>query len=249
MPTVLVALATYNEIESLPPLAAEIHAVLPAAEVLVVDDHSPDGTGRWCDEFARQNLWLHCLHRRGKLGLGSATYDAFRHAIAAGYELVIVMDADGSHPTRYLPDLVRLAERVDVAIGSRYCADGRIEGWPWRRHLASRLVNWASRWLLRLPLRDCSGSFRAYRTARLRELDFDAMLSTGYAYLEEILWRLKHQGATFGETPIVFVERRAGKSKINWREAAAAVRLLLTLGWREHFPRGTDTHVRPSSLP
>ncbi|MEX2169717.1 MAG: polyprenol monophosphomannose synthase [Pirellulales bacterium] len=237
MPTVLVALATYNEIESLPPLIEQIHVALPAADVLVVDDNSPDGTGQWCDQFGAQNPWLGCIHRKGKLGLGSATYAAFRHAISVNYELVIVMDADGSHPPHHLTELVELAENVDVAIGSRYCAGGRIEGWPWRRHVASRLVNFASRWLLRLPVRDCSGSFRAYRTSKLRELDFDAMLATGYAYLEEILWRLKYSGATFGETPIVFVERRAGQSKINWREAAAAVRLLLRIGWREHWGR------------
>lgn len=234
MPKVLVALATYNEIESLPPLVDQIHAVLPEADVLVVDDNSPDGTGHWCDEFAAHHAWLYCLHRSGKFGLGSATYAAFRHAIAADYDVVVVMDADGSHPPRYLPALVGISERVDVAIGSRYCPGGAIIGWPWRRHLASRLINRASRILLRLSVQDCSGSYRAYRVAKLRELDFDAMRATGYAYLEEILWELKHKDATLGETPIEFVERRAGKSKINWREAVSAAWLISKLGWREH---------------
>jgi dolichol-phosphate mannosyltransferase len=241
MPSVLVALATYNEIETLPSLVAEIHSAVPDADVLVVDDNSPDGTGRWCDQFAEQNRWMRCIHRPGKLGLGSATVAAFRHAIDDGYDVVVVLDADGSHPPRYLPDLVQATEQADVAIGSRYCAGGRIDGWPWRRHIASRLVNWASRVLLRLPVRDCSGSFRAYRTTKLRAVNFDAMLATGYAYLEEILWRLKHCGATFAEKPITFVERRAGQSKINWREAAAAIGLLLRLGWREYTHRGTAT--------
>jgi dolichol-phosphate mannosyltransferase len=244
MPSILVALATYNEIESLPSLVEEIHAALPSADVLVVDDNSPDGTGRWCDQFAERHAWFGCIHRSGKLGLGSATYAAFRHAIDHAYDVAVVMDADGSHPPESLPVLAQLADRVDVAIGSRYCAGGRIVGWPWRRHVASRLVNWASRMLLRLPVRDCSGSYRAYRTAKLRELNFDAMLATGYAYLEEILWRLKQRGATFAEAPITFVDRRAGQSKINWRETTAAVRLLVRLGWREFFGGGTDTPVR-----
>lgn len=234
MPRVLIALATYNEIESLPELVSDIHGALPDADVIVVDDNSPDGTGKWCNEFALHHAWFSCLHRSGKLGLGSATYAAFRHAIAAGYEIVVVMDADGSHPPRFLPDLVRLTERVDVAVGSRYCEGGRIEGWPWRRHLASQLVNRASRVLLRLPIQDCSGSFRAYRTAKLRELDFDTMVASGYAYLEEVLWRLKNAGATFGEVPIAFLDRQSGKSKSNWREAVAAARLLVRLGWREY---------------
>jgi dolichol-phosphate mannosyltransferase len=237
MPQVLVALATYNEIESLPPLVEQIHTVLPTADVLVVDDNSPDGTGRWCDEFAVDHTWLSCLRRGSKLGLGSATYAAFCHALAADYDVVVVMDADGSHPPQFLPGLLSLSDRVDVAIGSRYCPGGSIVGWPWRRHVASRLVNCASRVLLRLPVRDCSGSFRAYRVTKLRELHFDAMLATGYAYLEEILWRLKRAGATFGETPIEFVDRRAGKSKINWREAVSAVRVLVKLGWWEHISR------------
>lgn len=238
MPKVLVALATYNEIESLPPLVDEIHSVLPTANIVVVDDNSPDGTGRWCDEYATKVSWLTCIHRSGKLGLGSATYAAFQHAIERDYDLVVVMDADGSHPPRFLPDLLELADRVDVGIGSRYCEGGRIVGWPWRRHLASRLVNRASRFLLRLPVRDCSGSFRVYRTTKLRELDFDSMLATGYAYLEEILWRLKRTGATLGETPIEFVERRAGKSKIHLGEALSALNLLIRLGWCERTGGG-----------
>jgi len=234
---VLVALATYNEIESLPPLVEQIHAALPEAVVLVVDDNSPDGTGQWCSDFATHHPWLKLLQRNGKYGLGSATYAAFYGAIAGSFDLVVVMDADGSHPPRFLPDLVELAKRVDVAIGSRYCPGGVIIGWPWRRHVASRLINSASRILLRLPIRDCSGSFRAYRVTKLRELDFNAMRATGYAYLEEILWKLKRNDATFGETPIEFVERRAGKSKINWREAVSAAVLIARLGWHEHVTR------------
>lgn len=233
MSRVLVAIATYNERENLPSLVDAVEAALPAADVLVVDDNSPDGTGRWADDRAAEDPRVRVIHRAGKLGLGSATFEAMRLAIAEGYDAVCTLDADWSHPPERLPDLVGLLERVDVAIGSRYVAGGRIEGWPWRRHVASRVVNLAARVLLRLSTRDCSGAFRAYRVEKLRELDFDAMRGSGYAYLEEILWRLKQRGTTFGEVPITFTERRAGASKINRSEALQAVHLLLRFGATE----------------
>jgi len=235
MPRTLVAIATYNEIENLPSLVEAVEQTLPDADVLVVDDNSPDGTGRWADERAAADPRLAVIHREGKLGLGSATFAAMRRAIDDRYDVVCTLDADWSHPPDRLPALVGLLEGADVAIGSRYVAGGRIVGWPWRRHAASRVVNAAARLLLRLPTRDSSGAFRAYRVEKLRELDFDRMRGTGYAYLEEILWRLRRRGARMAEAPITFTERRAGSSKINRAEALAAVRLLLRLGWAEWF--------------
>ncbi|MCA9240822.1 MAG: polyprenol monophosphomannose synthase, partial [Planctomycetales bacterium] len=205
---------------------------------LVVDDNSPDGTGRWCDERAASDPRFACLHRAGKLGLGSASYTAFRYAIERGYEVVATLDADWSHPPDRLPALFAALDGADIAIGSRYCPGGAIEGWPLGRRVSSWLINHASRYVLRLPVTDCSGAFRAYRVEKLREVDFDSMLTQGYAYLEELLWRLKRRGAVFAETPITFRDRRAGESKINWREAAAALRVLLTLGFRQWFGLG-----------
>lgn len=235
MPRVLVAVATYNEIETLPSLVDAIFDALPDADVLVVDDNSPDGTGDWADERAASDPRVSVIHREGKLGLGSATFAAMRHAIESGYEAVCTLDADWSHPPDRLPALLDLLATHDVAIGSRYVPGGAIEGWPLKRRVASRVVNVAARWLLRLPTRDSSGAFRAYRVDALRGFDFDAMRSTGYAYLEELLWRLKRRGATFAETPITFTERRAGASKINAAEVRAAVKLLLRLGFAEWF--------------
>ncbi|MEQ8848197.1 polyprenol monophosphomannose synthase [Botrimarina sp.] len=232
-PRTLVAIATYNEIENLPTLVDAVQSALPEADVLVVDDASPDGTGRWADERARCDPRVEVLHRAGKLGLGSATFAAMRRAIDGGYDVVCTLDADWSHPPDRLPDLVAALARADVAIGSRYAAGGAIEGWPWRRHVMSRVVNVAAKGLLRLPVRDSSGAFRAYRVEKLRGLDFGSMRSSGYAYLEEILWRLKRLGASFAETPITFTERRAGASKINRGEASAAAGLLLRLGAQE----------------
>jgi dolichol-phosphate mannosyltransferase len=228
----LVALATYNEIENLPGLLDEILRVLPSADVLVVDDNSPDGTGRWCDAQAQNEPRLKCLHRPAKLGLGSATLAAAEFAATNGYEVFVTLDADWSHEPRFLPGLVQATETADVAIGSRYVPGGAIEGWPWHRRALSRWVNRLTRVLLRLPVRDTSGAFRAYRVAKLREIGLQSVQSSGYAYLEEILWHLQGSGATFAEVPITFHQRRAGKSKISMREAISKLTVLLRLAWR-----------------
>ena len=236
----LVAIATYNEVENLPTLVDAIQAALPDADLLIVDDNSPDGTGQWAEERAATDSRLTVIHREEKLGLGTATFAAMRRAIDNGYAHIATLDADWSHPPDQLPALLTALEEAEVAIGSRYCPGGRIVGWPLRRRIASRLVNHAARWLLRLPTRDSSGAFRMYRVETLRQLDFNQLQGTGYAYLEEILWRLKHHSATFTEVPITFTERRAGKSKINADEARAAIGLLFRLGWQEWFgPRSS----------
>ncbi len=223
----LIALATYNEIENLPGLVDEILRVIPNADVLVVDDNSPDGTGRWCDERAALEPRLRCLHREGKRGLGSATLAAVRFALENDYSVFATLDADWSHDPRHLPELLLATERADVAIGSRYCDGGEIEGWPWFRRILSRGVNGLTRLLLCLPVHDSSGAFRAYRVAKLRQIDLSLIQSSGYAYLEEILWHLHRAQATFVEVPIMFRERRAGRSKIDLSQAISKI---LTLG-------------------
>lgn len=228
----LVALATYNEIETLPSLVDEVLRVLPDADVLVVDDNSPDGTGRWCDQQAATEPRLRSLHRPAKQGLGSATRAAMRFAIEHKYQVLVTLDADWSHDPRYLPELVHALERADVAIGSRYCEGGAIDGWPWQRRVLSRSLNRLSSMLLRVPVRDTSGAFRAYRVAKLQELDLERIRASGYDYLEEILWCLHRAGAEFAEVPITFHERRAGQSKINVREAASKLSTLLRLALR-----------------
>lgn len=235
----LVVVATYNEIENLPLLVHEIFRYLPAADVLVVDDNSPDGTGRWCDAKAAEEPRLKCLHREGKLGLGSAVIAAMKYAIAQGYSRVLTMDADFSHPPTRLPAMVAGMDSdcpgVDVMIGSRYVPGGGVEGWGLKRHVMSRGVNFYSRWLLGLKTRDCSGNYRCYRTGVLAKLDFDQIRSRGYSLTEELLWRLKRVGARFGETPIVFVDRKRGKSKINGKEALSALRIIFSLGVKGLF--------------
>jgi dolichol-phosphate mannosyltransferase len=229
----LVSVATYNEMGNLPRLVEEIERSLPGADVLVVDDNSPDGTGQWCDERAKTDPRLRCLHREGKLGLGTATIAAMRYAMEHGYRYLVNLDADFSHPPKHLPELVagmEGASPVDVMIGSRYTRGGRIEGWPLKRHLMSQAINLYSRWGLWLSTKDCSGAYRCYRVSKLAEIDFDSIVSRGYSFQEEILWRLKRVGCRFGEVPITFVDREAGSSKINSRESINAVKILLRLG-------------------
>ncbi len=234
----LITLATYNEIENLPRLVGDIEEQAPGVDILVIDDNSPDGTGRWCDEQSQSNEHLHCLHRPGKLGLGSATIAGMRYAIEHGYEHVLNMDADYSHHPRYLNEILARAEaddHPDVVIGSRYIRGGQIEGWPLTRHLMSRSVNIASRRLLGLPTKDCSGAFRCYRVDRLAELDFNEFRSHGYVFQEEILWRLRRNGCRFAEVPITFTDRQHGASKVDGSEIGLAIRTLLALAvdnWR-----------------
>ncbi|MHC4405561.1 MAG: polyprenol monophosphomannose synthase, partial [Planctomycetota bacterium] len=230
----LITVATYNEIENLPNLVDEILRVVPEADVLVIDDNSPDGTGRWCDEKAAEEPRVQCLHRGGKLGLGTAIVAGLRYGIERGYRYVVNMDADYSHHPRYLPGLLAGMEPdqgppVDVMIGSRYTAGGGVEGWPWRRRVMSKGMNLYARWLLGLKPRDCSGSFRCYRAERVAQLDLDRVRSRGYSFFEEILWHLKRQGARFGEIPITFVDRTVGRSKINAKEAVVALWTIFVL--------------------
>lgn len=226
----LITIATYNEIENLPPLVEAIFAQAPQADLLVVDDASPDGTGQWCDEKAAHDPRIHCLHRSGKLGLGTATIAAMRYAIEHDYDVMLNMDADFSHHPQYIPALLAGMENADVMIGSRYVPGGGVKDWPLLRRLMSWGVNTYARLLLGLSPRDCSGAFRCYRVELLRKLDLNSIRSRGYSFQEEILWLLKRAGARFGETPILFADRERGQSKINGREALAALWIIFRLG-------------------
>lgn len=238
----LIVVATYNEIENLPELVDKLLAILPAADLLVIDDGSPDGTGEWCDERCKTESRLQVIHRAGKLGLGSATVEGFNFGIQHGYKVLATMDADFSHSPDELPqliDAVRSENRaIDVAIGSRYTNGGKIVGWPITRRVMSRCVNLYARICLGLKVKDCSGAFRAYRVACLSELPPRSIQSQGYSYLEEILWRLKRKGSSIGELPITFRDRTRGQTKINWREAVAALYHIFRFGVRNWLRLG-----------
>ncbi|MGD0518571.1 MAG: polyprenol monophosphomannose synthase [Thermoguttaceae bacterium] len=238
----LVTVATYNEMENLPLLVDEIFRYLPDADLLVIDDNSPDGTGKWCDKKSAEDPRVRCLHRPGKLGLGTATIAGMKYGIENGYRYLLNMDADFSHPPQCLPNFIAGmdppgAPAVDVMVGSRYIPGGGVEGWGLKRHIMSRGVNLYSRWLLGLKVKDCSGSYRCYRVSLLEKLDFDAVRSRGYSFQEEILWHLKRLGARFGQTPFVFIDRKRGLSKIDSREALSAIGIIFSLGVRNLFGR------------
>ena len=228
---ILIGISTYNEMENLPALIEQIDQSLPEAEILVVDDNSPDGTGAWCAGLSDKRPDVHCIQRSGKLGLGTATIATFRYAIENDYAFLINMDADLSHRPEYLRALVDAAgaEGIDVAVGSRYVAGGAVVGWPLHRKWMSRCVNGFARVILGLPTKDCSGSFRCYRVEKLMQLRLDCVRSKGYSFFEEILWRLRHIDARFVEVPIEFHDRELGKSKINLRETWNAAKTLVTL--------------------
>jgi dolichol-phosphate mannosyltransferase len=233
----LVMTATYNEIENLPRLVDDVFAVVPAVDFLVVDDNSPDGTGAWCDKRAAEDRRVKCLHRAGKLGLGTAIIVGMKHAIEHGYKHVLNMDADFSHHPRYLPSMISGMDPaggppIDVMIGSRYVPGGGTIGWPLKRRLMSRAVNLYARWMLWLSPGDCSGGYRCYRVSTLAKLDFDEIRSTGYSFQEEVLWMLRKAGARIGETPILFADREQGQSKINGKEAVNFVKVVAVLGIR-----------------
>jgi dolichol-phosphate mannosyltransferase len=234
-PRLLVALATYNERDTLPELLAAIHHHAPSAEVLVIDDGSPDGTGELADALARERPWLHVVHRPGKLGLGTALLTAMQRAMKDDYDLLVTMDADGSHAPRHLPGLLAGMARRDVMIGSRYVAGGGVINWPASRQWLSWGVNTLVRFLMRLPARDCSSGYRCYRVARLREAHLERILSHGYSFEEEVLYRCRKAGCRIGETPIVFENRRLGASKVNRREMARSLAVLLYLGTKAFF--------------
>lgn len=226
---VLVGVATYNELENLPSLVAAIHEHVPDAQVLIVDDNSPDGTGEWCSTFASEHPWFTCIERERKLGLGTALATLMRTALELGVDCLVTLDGDWSHDPRCIPQLVAASQQADVVIGSRYCLGGAIATWSWRRRMLSKLMNRFSTITLGIPVKDCSGNFRLYRASVLKHAPWEAVQATGYAFLEEILWPLQQQGARFIEVPITFATRHAGRSKASWKEGVGALRMLLRL--------------------
>jgi dolichol-phosphate mannosyltransferase len=231
-PRLLVSIATYNERENVPRLIEEIHQYAPQADVLVVDDNSPDGTGRVVDELAAKDPRVKPFHRPGKLGLGTAIVAAMRYAMANAYDLLLNLDADFSHPPRYIPALLAGMGRHDVMIGSRYVPGGGTENWPVSRQMMSRAVNGLVRFFFRMGVRDASGAFRCYRVSKLRQVRLDLLVSRGYSFQQEVLYRCRLAGCRLGETPIIFENRRAGKSKVNPKEAARSILTIVYLGLR-----------------
>ena len=211
----LLIIPTYNEVENLRPLLEEIFSYAPETDVLIVDDHSPDGTGELADEIQNENPRVKVLHRPDKMGLGTAYIVGFKYAIEHSYDAAFEMDADFSHDPRYLPDCLQAIEHADLVIGSRYIRGGDTPNWSMLRRLISGGGNIFARFSLGIPVYDCTAGYRLYRSQLLESIDLDTVESHGYAFQIEMACRAAQQGFKIVEIPIVFMDRRLGKSKMS----------------------------------
>jgi dolichol-phosphate mannosyltransferase len=226
---VLVVIPTYNEAENLEPVVARLRASVPEADVLVVDDGSPDGTGDIADRLAAADESLHVMHRSEKAGLGAAYIAGFRWALAEGYDVVVEMDSDGSHAPEELPRLLTALRDADLVIGSRWVTGGQIRNWPLYRQIISIGGSTYARVLLRFPVRDSTSGYRAFRRQVLEELKLDEVASQGYCFQIDLAWKTWRSGFRVREVPITFTEREVGRSKMS--RAIVVEALWRVAGW------------------
>lgn len=246
---VLVVIPTYDERENLGPIVARLHAALPDAHVLVVDDASPDGTGALADEMAAANPRVHVLHRPGKEGLGTAYLAGFAWALRSDYPVIVEMDADGSHPPEDLPLMIEALADADLVLGSRYVAGGSVVNWPAQRLWLSRAANLYSRLALGVDVRDITSGYRAFRRQVLAEIDLAEVSSQGYCFQVDVTWRVVQAGFRVREVPITFTERERGTSKMNPGIVAEALWRVTQWGLGHRLRRGRRAHalVAPNS--
>lgn len=225
---VIVIIPTYNERDNVESIVGRVRAAAPDADVLIADDNSPDGTGEIADRLAAGDPRVHVLHRAGKEGLGAAYIAGFGWALDHGYDVVVEMDADGSHRPEQLPDLLHAldAQRAGLVIGSRWVPGGRVRNWPLKRELLSRGANLYARLALGVPVRDATGGYRAFRASTLKHIGLDDVRSQGYCFQVDLAMRTLDAGMTVREVPITFEERVHGASKMSgdvFREALIRV--------------------------
>jgi dolichol-phosphate mannosyltransferase len=214
-PRVLVIIPTYNERENIEPIIERVHAAAPAVHVLVVDDASPDGTGRIADKLAEADERVHVLHRGGKAGLGAAYIAGFDWGLGERFDVLVEMDADGSHAPEQLPRLLAGLDDADLVLGSRWVPGGAVLDWPRSRELISRGGNLYARLALGVPLRDITGGYRAFRREVLEGIDYAGVASQGYCFQVDLAWRALRAGFRVVEVPISFADRERGESKMD----------------------------------
>jgi dolichol-phosphate mannosyltransferase len=234
---IVIVMPTYNERQNLESIAGRVRTALPTADLLVVDDNSPDGTGDIADKLAEADSHVQVMHRTEKAGLGKAYIAGFGWALERGYDVIVEMDADGSHQPEHLPSLVGAldSEKADLSIGSRWVRGGRVVNWPKSREALSRAANIYTRVMLGLSVRDATAGFRAYRAATLRTISLSQVESTGYCFQIDLTVRVAEAGLRIVEVPITFVEREHGASKMSnnivaeafWRVAQWGVAMRL----------------------
>jgi dolichol-phosphate mannosyltransferase len=212
---VLVVIPTFNERENIVAITRRVATAVPAAHLLVVDDASPDGTGELADELAAADDRVHVLHRAGKAGLGAAYIAGFGWGLANGFDVLVEMDADGSHSPEQLPRLLRALDGADLVIGSRWIPGGSVLDWPRRRELLSRGANLYTRLALGIAVHDATAGYRAYRRQVLEKIDYTAVSSQGYCFQIDLAWRTLNAGFRVVEAPITFSDRTRGESKMS----------------------------------
>jgi len=233
----LVVLPTYNEAANLASMVQRIRHAVPDIDLLIVDDNSPDGTGQIADQLAVADAAVHVMHRAGKEGLGIAYLAGFAWALQHGYEVIVQMDADGSHQPTQISELLDGLADADLVIGSRWVAGGGTENWSRARELLSRGGNAYTRAMLRMPVSDATGGFRAFRADALRTLDLYDVASQGYCFQVDLAWRAVQRGLRVREVPIVFVERENGESKMSRKIVAEALWRVTAWGIRDRINR------------
>jgi dolichol-phosphate mannosyltransferase len=232
---VLVVIPTYNETPTLPMAISQLRMDVPDAHILVVDDGSPDGTGKIADEIAAQDPSVHVLHRDRKQGLGAAYLAGFRWGFGRGYDVFVEMDADGSHQSKYLPTMLDALSDADVVIGSRWVDGGAVENWPKSRLLLSKGGNTYARILLGVPVHDSTAGYRAYRRTALDHIDLQAVQSQGYCFQIDLTRRAAQAGLRIVEVPITFIEREVGESKMSRAIVAEALWRVTLWGVRDRI--------------
>ncbi|WP_214365301.1 polyprenol monophosphomannose synthase [Pseudonocardia sp. H11422] len=234
---VLVVIPTYNERDNLGPVIGRLHTAMPTADVLVVDDASPDGTGELADEMAAADPRIRVLHRTEKAGLGAAYLAGFAVALQGEHQVVVEMDADGSHAPEDLPALLAALSDADLVLGSRYVKGGEVRNWPAHRQWLSRGGNLYSRLALGVRIRDITGGYRAFRRQVLEELDLGDVASQGYCFQVDMAWRAVQAGFRVREVPITFVERERGSSKMSSTIVGEALWQVTRWGLERRFRR------------
>ncbi len=226
---ILVFTPTYNEAENIENLIPDILKLDINADVLVVDDNSPDGTGKIVKQFIKENSRVNIVERPSKMGLGTAHIEGFKFAIKNNYDVVISMDADYSHHPKFIPSLVEAVKNSDVVIGARYVPGGDVINCKWSRKKISKVANFVACTALGWSVSDATAGFRAYNINVIKSIDLDSIFSNGYSFLVETLYRCYRKGYKIAEVPIVFKDRFAGKSKLNSREVRLAMYTILRL--------------------
>jgi len=229
---IVVLIPTYNERENLPLIVWRMRTAVPEADVLVLDDSSPDGTGAVADQLAANDGQVRVLHRKRKEGLGAAYLAGFAWALDKGYDVLVEMDADGSHQPEQLRTLLAALADADVVLGSRWVPGGSVVNWPLYRKVLSLGGNVYSRVLLGMPIGDATGGYRAYRASALRTLDLQSVASQGYCFQVDLVWRAVRHGLLVVEVPITFVERSIGDSKMSEGVVREALRSITMWGAR-----------------